>query len=189
MGRNLPDILRWWRIDLAGLGGCVLVTLAVYFALVRPSQSRQIDYQVRQESLAERSSAMNEARASLTEMRKGMKLAETELSELPLTLKPATGVNQRLASLADLASQSGLEVHQMQPAAIRSGDLYDETPIILTGSGDYRRVTSFLRTLHDGFADIGVVKFDLTADNPGGSAHFDLGLVWYTSPSLSLVEE
>ena len=191
MIRNVPAVLRWWRIDLAGFGACVLMTLAVYLVLVRPSQDRQIEYQSLRASLTERSLAVIRAGALLAETRKGLERTEAELRELPLALKSASGVNQRLAHLADLASRSGLEVYQMQPAPIRSGSRYDMIPIKLSGLGDYRRVTMFLRDLHEGSADIGVVGFDLVADNPGGrgGARFDLGLVWYTTPTLSLVEE
>jgi len=190
MSLHMPGAVRWWRIDLAGIGACVLVTFSAYFFLVRPSKLYQIEYQNQGVSRAQKSESVSRARASLALTRKGLDLAETELRELPLTLMPGAGVNQRLSHLADLASRSGLEVYQMQPDSTRSGSRYDMVPITLSGSGDYRRVTSFLGDLHESFADIGVVEFDLVADNAGGGdARFDLGLVWYTTPSLSLVEE
>jgi Tfp pilus assembly protein PilO len=191
MTGKIPEAFRWWRIDLAGLGVCALVTLAVYLVLVRPYQDKQVEYQELSAALAERSLSVGRARSSLSETRKGLERTEVELSELPLTLEPAAGVNQKLARLADVASRSGLEVYQLQPDSIRSGSRYSLIPITLSGLGDYRRVTSFLSSLHDGFADVGVVGFDLSTDNPSvaGKARFDLDLVWYTTPTLSLVEE
>ena len=191
MAGKASEQLRWWKIDLAGLAACGLVSVGVYFVLIAPATSRQAEQREMAQSLSQKSQEVGEARSRLVQTRKDLEQTLAEVKALPLTLESAGGVNQRLANLAGLATEAGLEVHQLQPRTARSGTRYDTIPITLNGMGDYRKVTAFLHDLHVDFADVGVVRFNLAADNPSGadSLRFELGLVWYTTPTLSLVEE
>jgi Tfp pilus assembly protein PilO len=190
MSEKSASVLRWWRIDAIGVAACLSVTALAYLTLVRPAvngyeQSARLGSQ-----LAERSVAVADARRSLAAVRASLDETLAAVDRLPLRLEPSAQVNRRLAQLADLAADAGLELHQMQPDPARSGDRYDIVPIALTGTGDYRRVTRFIRSIHDRFADISVVDFELAPGNAGERlARFDLGLAWYTMPAMGMVEE
>lgn len=190
MNDKLALMFRWWRIDAIGLAACLSVTFVAYLTLVRPGFNEHAESDRLRSQLAEKSVAVADARKSLAALRTSLDQTLTAVQELPLRLEPAAQVNRRLAQLADLAVEVGLELHQMQPDPARAGDRYDVVPIVLSGAGDYRRVTKYIRRIHDSFADIAVVDFDLTSGNAGDKqTRFDLGLAWYTMPALGRVEE
>ncbi len=189
MNNLTASIKRWWRIDAGGVGVCLVVTALSYLSLVRPVSQMQDESDRLVPLLTHKEQEVRAARASLAQLRTDLDETEMALEGQPLRLESQGQVNTRLARLADLALASGLEIHQMLPDNARTGERYNIVPIKLSGSGDYRKVTGFMRDIHGGFADIAVVEFDLSSNGGGqGQARFDVGLVWYTMPSLGLVE-
>ncbi len=189
MNNKTASITRWWRIDAAGFGAFVLITGLAYLVLIRPVWLVQAESDRLVPQMSQKQESLRDARASLAELRKDLDDTRAELQDLPLRLESSTQVNSRLATLADLAAHAGLEVHQMLPNQSRNGERYDTVPIKLSGSGDYRKVTLFMRDVHEHFADIAIVGFSLSAGNaPQGQAQFDIGLAWYTVPALGYVE-
>lgn len=189
MKQPVTQWARWWRIDLAGLGACALVSALGYFGLVRPALNHQQTYKQLVPKVAERSDELARARADLKTMQDQLEQTGARLDALPLRLEQASRVNSRVARLADLASEMGLEVHEMLPDKARSGKRYDVVPISLSGAGDYNHVTRFMQRVHDSFADIAVMRFDLASDNPGSDdATFDIDLAWYTLPAMGMAE-
>jgi len=139
--------------------------------------------------LSQKREALRAARTSLAESRDDLEGTRSQLQDLPLRLESSTQVNSRLARLAELASKAGLELHQMLPDQTRTGTRYDTVPIKLSGAGDYHTVALFMRDVHENFADIAIVGFNLSAgDAARGRAQFDIGLAWYTIPALGYVE-
>lgn len=190
MSDKTPAVLRHWKIDAVAAAACVALSLAIYLTLVRPAAKHRAENEQLRSQISEKTQAVRQARASLSALRKQFSDAEVSLEALPLRLESARQINHRLAKLADLASKAGIELHQMKPQTPRAGTRYDVVPISLAGSGDYRRVTLFLRRLHEGFTDVAVVGFDLTSQTPGSSsAVFDLDLVWYAMPAMGFVQE
>jgi len=181
--------LRWWRIDAAGLGACALITGLAYLAVVRPVWLAQAESDRLVPILSRKQEDLRSARAALAKLREDLEDTRAQVQDLPLRLESSTQVNSRLARLADLASRSGLELHQMLPDQTHTGARYDTVPIKLSGAGDYRKVTRFMRDVHEQFADIAIVGFDLSAGRAGqGQARFDIGLAWYTIPALGNAE-
>ncbi len=188
MNGNLRAITRWWKIDLTGLAICASITALGYFALIRPSIESRRAYMQLHPQLAELSNQVQTERASLATLQESMENTRLELQGLSLRLESSSQVNKRLSSLAELAATMGLEVHQILPDTIRSGERYDIVPIALSGAGDYKQVTHFMQEVHDNFADIAVIEFDLSAKvSQSNSASFDIGLAWYTLPAMGLV--
>jgi Tfp pilus assembly protein PilO len=189
MNKKPPSFTRWWRIDAVGIIALALVTVLCYAALIRPSISNQLAYEQLKPQATERTQQVQDARSSLTSLQAELDRTRVELQDLPLRLESSTRVNSRLAGIAELAAEMGLEVHQLLPDSVSAGQRYDVVPIVLTGSGDYARVTRFMRRVNDDFADVAVVGFALTSVNPTAqSASFDIGLAWYTLPAIGLVE-
>lgn len=198
MSKPHAGIARDWRIDALGITACVLVTAVCYFALIRPVSSNRQAYAQLQPRVTQRAQAVKDAKAKLAALRVELDGTKKQLADLPLRLESASRINSRLAGLAELASEMGIEVHQIKPDPARAGKRYDVVSIALSGSGDYGQVTRFMRRVHDDFADTAIVKFDLESGGSGGSegsggsnaraARFDIGLAWYTLPAMGLVE-
>lgn len=189
MSSMIQSIKRWWGIDAVGLLSLALVTALCYAVLIYPAVDNRRSYEQLQPQVAERAGEVERARASLASLQNNLEQTQFQLEDLPLRLESAAGVNSRLASLAELASNVGLDVHQMLPDTARAGQRYDIVPIILSGSGDYAQVTQFMHDVHDRFADVAVVGFDLAAETSGSqTARFDIGLAWYTLPVMGFVE-
>jgi Tfp pilus assembly protein PilO len=184
------SITRWWRIDAAGVAVCLAVTALSYLSLVQPMSKIQMEADRLTPLLSQRVGDVRIARASLAELQKGLDDTREALDDQPLRLESGTQVNSRMAILADLALQAGLELHQMLPDQTRVGERYNIVPIVLSGSGDYRKVTRFMRDVHEKFADLAVVEFDLSSSGSSaqGQARFDLGLAWFTMPVLGYVD-
>ncbi len=174
---------------MAGLAACLTVTALMYLMLIHPAMQMQEENARLAPLLSEKEGALRIARASLADLVTELEDTRAQVLELPLRLESSTQVNSRLAQLADLASEAGLELYEIQPKEIWVGERYDTVPIALSGGGDYRNVTAFMRDVHESFADIAVVGFDLTSSGPGGGeSQFVVGLAWYTMPALGLVE-
>ncbi len=190
MNSRLSSFSLGWRIDAVGVLVCVALTFAAYFVFVRPTYEGKAEHDLLRAQFIEQTQLVQHARVSLSALKQQLSEADSALRDQPLRLEPATLVNHRLAKLADLAETCGLELHQMKPDTPRSGKRYDLVPIVLTGSGDYRRVTLFIRRVHESFADIGVTRFGLKASNAGShQAQFNLSLAWYAMPAMGFVQE
>ncbi len=189
MKSNIHTHARWWKIDLCGLAICAAMTALGFYTLIRPSIDSRQAYMELHPQVTELSNQVQSERASLVALQESMESTKLELQGLSLRLESSSQVNKRLSSLAELASTIGLEVHQILPDTIRSGERYDIVPIALSGAGDYKKVTQFMQEVHDNFADIAVIEFDLSAKvSQGNSASFDIGLAWYTLPAMGMVE-
>lgn len=189
MNSQLNSMLRGWRLDAAALLACALVTLLMYVVLIRPVVNAQNEYARLLPERSEKEQTLRTAQASLNTMREQLESAREQVEQLPLRLESSAQVNTRLARLAEMAAEAGLELHEMRPSEVWAGDRYDTVPIVLSGSGNYRNVTTFMRNVHEQFADTAVVGFDLSSGGATkGQATFGVGLAWYTMPAMGFVE-
>ncbi len=189
MNNMTQSLARWWRIDAVGVLALAAATAVCYVGFIMPAVDNREAYDRLQPQVAQRTEQVQSAHVSLASLQADLARSHTQLEDLPLRLEPSSGVNRRLAYLAELASQVGLEVHKMLPDSVRGGQRYDIVPIVLSGSGNYEQVTDFMRRVHESYADIAVVGFDLTSDNAAEqTARFNIGLAWYTLPVMGLVE-
>ena len=182
------SILRWWRIDAVGVLVCAAVTGLCFVTLVQPTIGNRCAYEQLQPQVAQRERDVQNARSTLLSLQSDLDKTRTQLVSLPLRLESASQVNSRMAGLTEMASRAGLDVHQILPDTTREGRRYDIVPIVLSGGGDYVKVTRFMREVHEHFADIAVVGFDLGTQAPGeDAARFNIGLAWYTLPAMGFV--
>ena len=189
MNNKTLSIVRWWRIDAVGLLALPLVTTLCYAGLIYPAIGNRRAYEELKPQVTQGAQQVHDARTSFDSLKAELERTQAQLEDLPLRLEPSSRVNSRLAGIADLAAEIGLEVHQLLPDSASSGQRYDVVPIVLTGSGDYAQVTRFISRVHDNFADISVVGFALSSADPSAQvAQFDIGLAWYTLPAIGLVE-
>jgi Tfp pilus assembly protein PilO len=162
---------------------CLGLTVVSYAVGVGPLLQRRADARALRESLDGRSAEARQLAASVADLRRELADARTELNRMPLRLKPAALINQRLEAVARLATESGLALDEMQPGAAADAAHYQTVPIRILGVGDYPACVRFLRRLRETFADMGVRTF--TAANRGGAtaapnAVFQAELAWFT---------
>jgi Tfp pilus assembly protein PilO len=93
-------------------------------------------------------------------------------------------VNERLQSINQTASASGLFVSVLQPRPAAFYKRYGIVSITLEGSGTYSQSTVFLMKLAKDFRDIGVKSIDLNGSSGAGgpSLTFHIELAWYVAP-------
>ena len=189
MNKQPHPLLQGWRIHVVGAMACLVATGLIYVMLISPAIRMQQEHERLMPTVTQKEEALLAARSSLTALKKELEQTQTQVHELPLRLDSASQVNSRLARIADLAASTGLEVHAMQPKDTWSSDRYDTVPIGISGEGDYHQVTSFMREVHERFADIAVIDFTLKSrTSTTGRAEFNIGLAWYTMPAMGMVE-
>jgi Tfp pilus assembly protein PilO len=174
----------WLKIDAAGVGVYLALTLVVYCLGVQPLLARKADSAQRARELSEKRQKASGLVTTLTSLKRELATMEQRLAESPLRLQPMSAVNQRIAMITDLASQSQLTLNEIQPGKASHGTHYATLPIVLTGSGSYPTTAAFLHRLHTTFPDTGVASFTLAAipTQPDVPATFKLDLAWYAAP-------
>jgi Tfp pilus assembly protein PilO len=161
---------KTWRIDAAGAVGPLLDASAEQAAQAKDLDSKTDDAQKEKDAAARLEGRL----AAVTE----------ELARRPMRLQPAGMLNQRHAEIARLASETGMEISELQPRPGTRKALYQTIPIHLTGTCTYRTAAAFLHRMHAAFPDMGVASFELTGNPaaPAEGAVFRLELVWYAAP-------
>ena len=165
-----------------GIGVVVAFTFVLYIGCVQPrikmnQQERNLQIELSGERLL-----AQKVDVALNLMRLEMVSINRSLKQTSLQLKSASVVNQRLARLAELAAKQGLIIGQIRPEGIQHEVHTDTVVIHLSGEGTFEAYTNFLHQLHQVFADISVVSFELRGDpnRLDGVGTFDLALCWYT---------
>lgn len=194
MSQSTPSQTRSkesWEIHAAGVSACVVLSVLFCLAGLRPILSERRTNALQEAKLQEQRQQETKRRALITTLRQDIVLAHKALDEMPLRLKPAGHVNQRLARLTDLATANGLDIHEIQPEDAASGTHYDTVPVRLAGKGTYQTHTAFLRNLHQTFRDTAVTSFQLVGNprQPDEPATFRMTLAWYTSPAGISIEK
>jgi Tfp pilus assembly protein PilO len=173
------------RLDAVGLAVCAALTLGAYAVAIRPLVQHMEAAAAQRRELAERRASIAELEQSAQGIRRQLTDLRHEAELLPLKMESARQINQRLARITDLAGESGLEIHDIQPGTAVNKPRFAIIPIQLAGSGDWRACARFLRSLRQVFPDSGVGTVELVG-NPGGGpealAEFKLGLIWHVEP-------
>ena len=175
---------EWWRIDAAGAGACVAMTLVLYLTGVQPMLSDHEAFIARQGELVARRSGAAKLDMALAALKTRLNGVEQALAGSSMRLEPVSNVNRRLAEMSRLAAETGLKIDEVQTGAASFGAHYGTVPIHLAGTGKYRTCVAFLHRMREEFPDTGVASMDLTANaaNPFGPGTFRFGLTWHALP-------
>lgn len=184
----IENILTDWksrRID----GLCVAVILAAgvlfYFVAIRPGDRRQAEAEAAQAQLTGRQAVALRLTKGAVAIKERLADIRKTLADSPIKLEQANRANSRIARLADLAGDSGLNVNEIHPAEPKLEGQFALVPIRLLGNGRYGDWTAFLSRLPEAFPDVAVDSFEL-AGNPASPAtpvDFRVNFVWYATPS------
>lgn len=177
---------KTWRIDGAGVAVCLLAAVTLYITIVHPSRLRHRDHAAQQMKLESRRQAARKLADQDGLLKAQLQELNQALRDTPLKIREARFINNRLADVAQLAGACDLKIDQMQPGRRMVGSHYETIPIYLNGAGTYPTFARLLHELHEqnGFADTGIVSFDLSGDPASDSedASFKLELAWHTAP-------
>lgn len=180
-----PEARGLWSVHAVGAGVAAVLTLGFYAASVHPLlRQKQTDRALARE-LAALEARNTELAQEVADLDGQLSMLETRVRQMPLQLKAASRVNERVDDLARLANESGLQVDALQPGAPLERDRFIKVPLRLGGAGTYKTCASFLHALRDRFPDMGLASVEL-AGNPSahdGAGRFIFNLVWYAAPA------
>lgn len=173
-------------VDLIGASVVVALSAIAFFAVVRPmiasrSQRAQLRLTVvEQQVLVERLEAASRLLGNQ------LSLVGHQLREGHVQLQPPHYLNARMATIVELASASGIVIHETRSGAVLKARQYQSVPIYLYGEGSYTHCAAFLHHLHERLPDAGVVGFELIGHpgKPRAPDSFRFDLVWFAAASI-----
>lgn len=183
-----PDLMKSaWTMHAAGAGLCALLTVAAWFAGVKPSLERLRQVGQQEEQLATLRQQAGDLSARTKELEARRDQVARSLTDNAVRLQPATKINRRLDELTQLAVTCQLKVDEIQPGKTRPTSRHEVVPIRLRGNGSYVSCVNFLHSLRRQFPDTGASQIDLKGA-PGAAPEtscFEFTLDWYTAPAVA----
>lgn len=193
MSRNYNQNWPVSRIDMAGVGVCVLAAGLAYGTIVRPILNAKIDERMMAMSLASDTAEIERTRASIAESERQADDVRRRIEQADVQLHSTDQLNIRLGELSELARQSGLTVQTMRPKPVVVGPRFTVTPIELKGTGGYRAVDALISAMHRSMRDLRVVGLEIeaqrtpavagsisTAENESTAGAFSIEVSWYS---------
>jgi Tfp pilus assembly protein PilO len=190
MGRRMERTTSvWWTprtIDVASLSICMLVAMAAYAFAIGPLVEKRASMLSQRRELQELSKKCAELKASVADMERSLVPLREQLAKGQIRLESANGTNKRIAKLATLLGDCGLEIDDVKIGNLLTSKRCTVVPIGIAGRGGYHKSVALLHELNRTFADISVAEFELIG-NPTSSEQsnrFRVELIWYTAPEL-----
>lgn len=180
--------VKTWQIDAAAIGVCLLLGAAVYFVGLKPIIDRQALRVQHQNRLAEARRESQKLTTDLNTSRATLAQIRLKIKDSAIQLQSTRHLNQRLSEITKLATECGLQVDEIQPGSVSTGERYETVPISLAGAGKYEACATFLHRLQKAFPDTGVSAFELVGHprQTLRAADFQFSLIWYAAPTPSL---
>ena len=170
-----------WHIDAAGATALGLLTLVFWLGGLQPRLQRHENSASQRAELTSQQVQAGRLDWQLSVLRDRLRTVQQSIAEKSMRLEPAASLNQRLASLASLATESGLKMSEIQPGQMVYGPYYRRVPMTVAGTGSYRMCTVFLNRLRKAFPDTIVSSFELSANttDPAAAGPFRFNLEWH----------
>ena len=172
-------------IHLYGVVALVLIGLLAYYAAFRPLIQRHA-------FVSDEHSLINSTRAKLGQQqlkiavqRELLAACRQSYQSHVIRLESSRKLNDRLASVSEVASRNDALIDDLQPDKSAAGVQFDSQPIHMTGSATLPAFARLLHQLRSEQADVGITTFDLTnTSRDEAAAKFTLNLVWYTEAAV-----
>jgi Tfp pilus assembly protein PilO len=179
--------IKWTPADSAGIIVCLLLTAATVWLGFAPIWQRHANFLNEQHELESQKQQNSHQELVLLASKKHLALTQAELEKVPLHLQPTGDLNQRLASVTDLAAHSHLRIEDITPGATTRGIRFDTVTIHLAGEGTYPACAAFLHHLKQSMPDIGIRTLHIYSQGTtGNDAKFAFDLQWFAAPSPSV---
>jgi Tfp pilus assembly protein PilO len=169
------------KVDAVGLGALVAMTALAWLGLVRPADAVRDAAEQRLVELADQQGLKLAAEAEVRELQTRIANARELAGSDSGRSRPVSELNARLAELIADTEASGLRADGVEPGEVTPDGSAIRVPIEMAGTGSYPRLTSFLNDLYERRRDITVTRIDVRRGSDG-SAAFELGLTWWTTP-------
>jgi hypothetical protein len=170
---SVPKQSRLFWIDAAGIGVCVLASVAGYMALVNPFlQTRSAATDLCRE-METRQKKVAELESSVATVKDRLDVAQQQLAAGAIQLESAAHINKRIAGVTEFLSSCDLHVDDVQTGRVSSG---------LRGA--YPQCVKLLHGLCSKYPDMSVMRIEL-AGSPTERAEtekFRFELFWYAAP-------
>ncbi len=173
---------RTLTIDAVGVAVLLAATGAAFALGVEPVRREHRQAVDNQRLLLERRDELDALELELRQMRVLLAQLE-ESSRETISLEPPSAVNRRIAHIADLAAEVGVQLDRIDPRPVVAEKRYGRVSINLTGSGGYAAVTQLIRRLHETCADTAVRSLQLsgTVGAEDTDPRFNAEFAWFTS--------
>lgn len=173
------------KVYVAGAIVCLGLSAGTYFVGVRPAIARHGEQSTRQADLRDARQKAAELLGTRNSTQTQLNAVNEALKRQSLRLRPASTVNQRLASLTELATREcQLVIDEMRPGVVVESADSQAVPILIAGSGTYPNCAKFLHKLRQTFPDTAVRSFETTnnsasPDRPAATFQFEL--TWHAA--------
>jgi Tfp pilus assembly protein PilO len=175
---------KWAPIDSAGIAVCLLLTAAAGWLGFAPIWQRHATFLQQQLDLQSKKQDNTAVEMALKATEKRLALTQSQLEQIPLHLQPSARLNQRLASITDLAAQNNLKIEDIAPGSTARGKRYDAINIHVAGEGSYPACAAFLHHLKQSMPDMGMQDLHLTSEGTAdAAAKFTFDLQWFAAAS------
>jgi Tfp pilus assembly protein PilO len=177
-------MIKHWKIDAAGVALVLGLALGPYVGYIGPLRDGHAQAAEQAKQLVAERTRTRDLENSIYGLKEQLDATQRAAASSELKLEPAGELNARLARLTDLASENSLRVDSVESGATTGHDRYATVSIRITGQGNYRDCTTFLRQLRAAMPDVAVTSVQMgsaavTVDTP---ATFAFDLLWHTQP-------
>jgi Tfp pilus assembly protein PilO len=182
---------KWTPIDSAGIAVCLFMTAAAGWLGFAPIWQHHATFLQQQQDLQSKKQDNAAQEMALKATEKRLAVTQSQLQQIPLHLQPTTRLNQRLASITDLAAQNNLKIEDIAPGSAVQGKRYDAINIHVAGEGSYRACAAFLHNLKQSMPDVGIQSLHVVSEGTAdAAAKFTFDLQWFAaaSPDVATVQ-
>ena len=182
LGNITRPYMGWW-IDAAGLVACLVISITSYALGVAPLVQRSADIQDALQERQRQEQEKADLARSHNQLKQRLQDTQKELNEAAFQLQPISRLNEYLVKLTNLATQSGLSLHEIKSGKPITLKHYRSIPLRLSGTSTYQNSVSFLYRLNKEFPDIRVSALNLRVLTNSGKPQVkvSMDLIWHTA--------
>jgi Tfp pilus assembly protein PilO len=182
---SVPKQFRLLWIDAAGIGVCVLVSVAGYLALVNPFLQQRSAATGQSREMETRQKKVTELESSVATVTDRLDAARQQLAASVIQMESGAHINKRIAGVTEFFSGCDLHVDDVQTGRVSSGLQYDLVPITIVGRGAYPQCAKLLHGLCSKYPDMSVMRVELIGSptERAETEKFRFELFWYAAPS------
>ncbi len=173
-----------WGIDAAGVALCLAASAIAYASVIGPLLRQNASAAALRQQVREQEKTLAELQASVRDTETCLVTERERLSDGRILLESPSRTNERIAGLAALFGDHGLEIDDVLVGNVLPTAQCAVVPMTISGRGGYREILTLFRELTRTFADTSVATFNYGGSSAGTSPsqRFTLELLWYAAP-------
>lgn len=181
---NLPlkvSSLSIWHVHVVAITGAAAFAAGAYFLFVAPALGRGEQSNARLAELAAQQAELTSLSISNKDAQTALAAATNAVQSGSVKLQTRDHLNQRLADLTQLATQSALQIDQLAPGKSSDGPRHGTVTIHFSGKGPYRACETFLAACAKKYPDIAVISLAASSNPeiPESPVFLTIDLLWF----------